>query len=262
MPAASYSDQQTSDCISGVFVWPTPWASAASAPRNEAPDQGQTFPRLTAASHCWPARSSLTVGKTAGQDFTVKLVWLARRERHQGRARQVEGHFWDQGMSATTTGGRYRDSWQGKRDSGVEPKHVVKGDGLARCHQQARQRALLKFGGPATTVKTARPPRNKAHESRCPLPSEKHEASQSRDDARFRMTREQANYPPVTTNTTFPAAAVQLSPPRRRSAEAYQPETILGRREALLPTELDTALCKAIASGDRTSAGHGKAGEG
>src|SRR5512133_8013 len=87
------SDQETSDCISGVFVWPTGFASAASASRSEAPDQGQTLPRLPAASNCWPARNSLAVGTTAREGTSVKLVWLARRDRHQGRARQVEGHF-------------------------------------------------------------------------------------------------------------------------------------------------------------------------
>src|SRR5512145_1275522 len=92
---ASNSDYQTSDCISGVFVWPTPWASAASASRNEPPDQGQTLLRLSAASHCWPARSSLSVGKTAREILPVELVWLARRERHQGRARQGAGHCWN-----------------------------------------------------------------------------------------------------------------------------------------------------------------------
>src|SRR5512133_3457338 len=95
--AVSNSEQQSSDCSSAEFVWPTPWASAASAPRNEAPDQGQSFRRLPAASHCWPARSALTAGTTARESPPVKLVWLARRERHQGRARQVEGHFWDRG---------------------------------------------------------------------------------------------------------------------------------------------------------------------
>ena len=89
----SHSDQQPSDCFSADFVWPTPWASAASAPRNEAPDQGQIFQRLTAASHCWPARSALSVGMTAREDLPIKLVWLARRERHQGRVRQGAGHF-------------------------------------------------------------------------------------------------------------------------------------------------------------------------
>src|SRR5512145_316692 len=151
----------------------TPLASAASASRNEAPDQGQSFPRLPAASHCWPARNELAIGTTARHDIPVELVWLARRERHQGRARQAEGHFCDRGMSATTTGERYRDSRQGKRHSDVEPEGFVRGDGLARCHQQARPRALPEFGGIATTVKTETSPRNKLDESTTALATEK-----------------------------------------------------------------------------------------
>src|SRR5512133_3525592 len=90
---ASNSDQETSDCFSGVFVWPTGFASAASASRSEAQDQGQTLPRLPAASNCWPARNSLAIGTTARENLPIKLVWWARRDRHQGRARQGAGHF-------------------------------------------------------------------------------------------------------------------------------------------------------------------------
>src|SRR5512133_874258 len=92
---ASNSDQETSDCISGVFVWPTGFASAASALQIDAPGQGQTLPRLPAASNCWPARNLLTIGTTARHDIPVNLVWLARRDRHQGRARQGAGRCWN-----------------------------------------------------------------------------------------------------------------------------------------------------------------------
>src|SRR5512133_2255514 len=74
------------------------------------------------------------------------------------------------------------------------------------------------------------------------------------------MTREQP--PPASTSPTFPAAAVQLSPPRRLPVELDSPNWLAreAKRNAAA-TGLETTRCAAIASGDKTSAGHGKTGE-
>ena len=123
-------------------------------------------------------------------------------------------------MSATMTGEQHRPSRQGKRHNGVEPEEFVRGDGLARCSQQARPRMQQRrTTSPATAITRAGPPRKMAYDGTVPLPSEKYEASQPRDEARDRMARERQTYLSKQTKSL---------PPPRRSADANNPKRLAG----------------------------------
>ena len=185
---------------------------------------------MSGSATCWPARHKLTVGTTAREASQSSWFgWLGAKDTKAAhdKARvtsEIEACQPPRPVSDIATAGKASATAVSSRRSSSQAM-VSRG-----CHQQARPRAPQKRAlSLATTVKTARPPRNKAHDSTIPLPSEKHEASQPRDETRVRMTRERQTHlskqtkplPPPRYNCPHRGGARQkANGPKRPTGEA------------------------------------------